>query len=87
MKNKDAKSLMLGSIVTCKNGECSILNRISIRGDDLQEGATLSFVTYIGTIDEPKVKSEIRAFCKKLGLSKSKIEEAVLAYPKEYESV
>lgn len=87
MKNKEAKLLMLNCIREGENGECFILNRMSIKTSTLDGGPTLSRETYVGHIgmeDEPNIKIDVREFCKNLNLSKKETERAIATYPKEY---
>lgn len=87
MKNKEAKLLMLNCIREREDGECFILNRMSIKTSSLGGGPTLSISTYIGHIgmeDEPNIKVDVRDFCQKLNLPKKETERAIATYPKEY---
>lgn len=68
MDNKKAKQLMFGCIKSRENGECYIIESVSIKTSDLGNGSVMSKSKYIGDLDSPEVLDNVSEFCKRLGL-------------------
>lgn len=68
MNNKKAKQLMFGCIKSRENGECYIVESVSIKTSDLENGSVISKSKYIGDLDSPEVFTNVSEFCKRLGL-------------------
>lgn len=68
MENKKAKQLMFGCIKSRDNGECYIVESVSIKTSDLENGSVLSKSKYIGDLDSPEVFGNVVKFCERLGL-------------------
>lgn len=67
MDNKKAKQLMFGCIKSRDNGECYLVEQVSITGN-LQDGSVIAYSKYIGDLDTQEVFDEVEKFCKRLGL-------------------
>lgn len=70
MKNKEAKKLMLNCIKSRDNGECYILNSVSIKTGYLEYGSVISHSTYIGDLDSNQALSAVCELIDKLSISK-----------------
>jgi hypothetical protein len=68
MDNKKAKQLMFGCIKSRENGECYVVEKVSIKTANLKEGSTVVYSRYIGDLDSSEVLNNIEDFCRKLGL-------------------
>ncbi|CAM0060641.1 hypothetical protein VPHK406_0198 [Vibrio phage K406] len=68
MNNKKAKQLMFGCIKSRDNGECYVVEQVSITGSDLQEGSVITYSKFLGELDTQEVFDNVEKFCKRLGL-------------------
>lgn len=67
MKNKAAKKLMLGCIKSRDNGECYIIDSVSIKTHNLADGSVIAHSTYIGELDSNQAALAVCEFITKLG--------------------
>lgn len=70
MRNKQAKMLMLNSVNSRDNGECYIVNSVSIKTCNLAEGSVISHSTYIGDLDSNQALSAVCELVTQLSISK-----------------
>ena len=70
MINKKAKMLMLNSINSRDNGECYIVNSVSIKTGNLAEGSVISHSTYIGDLDSNQALNAVCELVTQLSISK-----------------
>lgn len=68
MDNKEAKQLMFGCIKSRDNGECYIVEQVSIKTCNLQDGSVIAYSKFIGELDTQEVFDNVDKFCKRLGL-------------------
>lgn len=70
MKNKEAKILMLNCVKPCDNGECYIVNQVSIKTGNLAIGSVISRSSYIGDIDSDRALNAVCELVTQLAISK-----------------
>ena len=74
MKNIKAKKLMFGCIKTRDNGEVYLIDKVSIKTSNLEEGSVMAHSTYLGDVDSPESIGGVRSFMSKLSMHKEKEE-------------
>lgn len=72
MKNQKAKKLMFGCIKTRYNGEVYLIDKVSIKTSNLEEGSVMARVTYLGDVDTPEAVGGVRSLMSKLSMNKEK---------------
>lgn len=68
MKNTQAKKLMINCIKSRDNGECYIVNKVSIKTSNLDNGSVLSYSTYIGDLDSVEALNNVCDFVTKIAM-------------------
>ncbi|AUS01332.1 hypothetical protein NVP1284A_05 [Vibrio phage 1.284.A._10N.286.55.A5] len=69
MKNTQAKKLMINCIKSRDNGECYIVNKVSIKTANLGKGSVMAHSTYIGDLDSVEALNNVCDFVTKIAMS------------------